>query len=72
MDRLEDGEVTGRLFYLADVEAFKGPCSVIPNIGGNPNAHLQVAARSEWSEMFEDWLKKPHTEDRMDDSDEDP
>ena len=61
----EDGDVTGRQFYLADVEAFVGPCSVIPNIGGAPNEYLQVKPRREWAKMFASWLQKPHKEDVM-------
>ena len=61
----EDGRqfVTGRTFYLADVEAFQGVCAVIPNLGGPPNAYLHVKPEKEWSMMFEDWLRKPHTHD---------
>ena len=63
----EEQEVTGRNFYLADVEAFKGPCAVIPNIGGRPNAYLQVKSRGDWIQLFEDWLKQPHRDDEMED-----
>ena len=66
----EENEVmcTGRNFYLADVEAFlKGPCAVIPNIGGKPNAYLQVKSRGDWIQLFEDWLKQPRKDDEMED-----
>ena len=63
----EELEVTGRNFYLADVEAFKGPCAVTPNIGGRPNAYLQVKSRGDWIQLFEDWLKQPHRDDEMED-----
>ena len=61
----EENNVTGREFYLADVEAFKGPCAVIPNIGGKPNAYFQVKPREDWIGLFEDWLKTPHKDDQM-------
>jgi hypothetical protein len=56
----EDGYLSGRTFYLADVEAFEGPCIVIPDIGGPPNAYFQVKNRSGWSNLFVEWLRQPH------------
>ena len=66
----QDGDVSGRKFYLADTEAFVGPCILIPDIGGPPNAYFQVKNRSAWAAEFVNWLKKPHTEDVMEYSDE--
>lgn len=60
-----DGEVTGRNFYLASVDAFVGPCCVIPNIGGANNSYFQVKPRREWANLFIDWLKAPHEHDVM-------
>jgi len=60
-----DGDVEGRMFYLANTEAFVGPCCVIPDIGGPNNAYFQVKPRREWSDMFVTWLKEPHNQDVM-------
>ena len=68
----EDGQVKARKFYLADVEAFQGPCAVIPNVDGPANTHFLVKKRGEWANVFEDWLKKPHKEDVMEVSEADP
>ena len=60
---VNNNKVTGRTFYLADVEAFVGVIAVIPNLGKAPNAYLEVKPERQWSEMFEKWLVKPHTHD---------
>ena len=63
----EDGKrTTIRKFYLADCEAFHGPCSVVPDIGGERNAYLQVKPRREWASIFTDWVKEPHSQDVID------
>ena len=61
----EEGQVTERVFYLADVEAIVGPCCVIPDIGGAPNHYFQVKARSQWVEDFIAWLEDAHVRDDM-------
>ena len=66
----DDGDVIGRQFYLADVDAFAGPCCVIPDVGGECNAYFQVKNRDEWSGLFQEWLKIPHAMDEMDISDD--
>ncbi len=65
-----DGVVTGRKFYLANTDAFEGPCCVIPNIGGEPNSYFQVKPRGDWSDLFVQWLRAPHENDVIDLSDE--
>ena len=60
----EVGGLTGNLvshlrFYLADVEAFMEPLSVIPDIGGPPNNYFMVRDRSKWAEGFSSWLESP-------------
>ena len=77
VEGIEDGEVTGRTFYLADVEAFQAPCIVIPDIGGQPNAYFQVKNRGEWSQTFIQWLREPHapmiqTDNEEDEEEEEP
>ena len=61
----EEGDVTGRKFYLASTDAFVGPCCVIPDIGGPTNRYFQVKPRSEWVDEFVVWLKQPHKDDQM-------
>ena len=71
VDGIDDnGEVTGRRFYLASTESFDGPCCVIPDIGGQNNAYFQVKPRREWTKDFIGWLEAPHHLDIMQYSDE--
>ena len=67
----EHGSVTGRVFYLADTEAFVRPCAVVPDIGGPPNRYFLVKQRSQWHKEFIVWVERPHNEDEMSDSDDD-
>ena len=63
------GIVTGRAFYLANVEAFVRSCVVIPDVGvkGDPtNEYFEVKPRSLWVKEFIGWLRRPHDEDEMD------
>ena len=57
-----DDHVTRR-FFLADTDAIVGPCIVIPDIGGPPNAYFQVKNRSQWKDEFVYWLRQPHKHD---------
>lgn len=60
-----------RKFYLADVEAFQKPIVVVPNIGGKSRRdYFIVKQRSEWVEMFKDWLDDPPANDVI--GDEEP
>ena len=65
-----EGDVLGRKFYLANTDAFVGPCCVIPDIGGDPNAYFQVKPRRDWTKEFIQWLEAPHADDVMQHSDE--
>ena len=69
-----DGDVTGRNFYLADVESIVGPCVVVPDVGGPTNAYFQVKPRRDWAKEFVTWLEQPHADDEMvwSDEEEDP
>ena len=51
------------MFYLADTNAIVDPCCVIPDEGGEVNAFFQVKNRTKWSQMFQDWVNRPHRED---------
>lgn len=70
VQRLQNGFVTGMVFYLADVEAIKEPAVVIPDIGGPPNGYFVVKSRTSWREIFEKWLEAPDEEDEMSSDDE--
>ena len=61
----EAREVNGRKLYLAPTGAFVGPCVVIPDIGGRPNAYFEVKPRRLWANEFVDWLKSSHLDDTM-------
>ena len=69
--------VTDLEFYLADVGAFDGPITVIPDVGGPNNGYFLVRQREEWSENFARWLERPHEdfedfeEDSSEESDDD-
>ena len=62
-----DANHVKRKFYLADVEAFCGPCCVVPDIGGPRNAFFKVKPRSQWKEEFVIWLKQRHKDDKIED-----
>lgn len=60
---IEDQEVKERIYYLADTEAFVDTCTVVPDIGGPPNMYFFVRPRSQWSNLFTEWLEQPHKYD---------
>ena len=60
------GEVHNLQFFLADVEAFVEPATVVPDIGGNKNRYLLVINQLHWKSKFERWLDDPHEWDEMD------
>ena len=68
--RVVGPETHKRQFYLASTQAFVEPIAVVPDIGGLRNRHLQCKPRREWSDLFVDWLRAPHKDDRMAFSDE--
>ena len=41
-DDVQKGDSPNRQFYLANVDAFKGPCCAIPDIGGHPSSYFLV------------------------------
>ena len=64
----KDGTIAQRKFYLADVEAFLEPVTMIPDIGHeNKLRYLQVKARNKWADTFVEWLVEPHHLDDMSD-----
>jgi hypothetical protein len=59
------GDVLLRKFYLVDVETFKKPILVIPNIG---RSHSQVQVpvddpKVEWADQFIQFVDLPHAQD---------
>ena len=55
-----------RLYTLVNVEAFKDPVVVIPNIGHeDKNQYFMVAPRFQWADDFAAWLEMPHQHDKM-------
>ena len=68
--RVVGPETYKRQFYLASTQAFVEPIAVVPDIGGLRNRHVQCKPRREWSNLFVDWLRAPHKDDRMAFSDE--
>ena len=71
VEGIEDNQVTGRVFFLADTEAFVKPCAMIPDIGGPCNRYFLVKSRDEWVKEFTHWLLRPHHEDVMSDEEGD-
>ena len=63
----EDGSVTKLKFYLADVDAFKEPCVVVPNVGGPNNSYFWLEPKARWSKLFIQWLRAPHCDDETED-----
>ena len=69
---MDNGYVTGMRYYLATVDAFERPATIIPNIGGPNNAYLWLRSRDEWSTLFEQWLSAPVNLMNPAESEEDP
>ena len=53
-----------RRFYLVDVETFKRPLVVIPNIG-TKREYLMMTARAQWGPDFAHWILQPHIIDEI-------
>ena len=60
-----DGKVKNRTFYLADTEAFVGPCCAVPDVGGPTNRYFVVKPRNEWADVFIKWVNDEHNIDEM-------
>jgi len=54
-----DGSPEARRFYVVDVDSFKQPLVVIPNIGTKCE-FLMMTPRDQWSEDFKTWLDAAH------------
>ena len=74
-DGVDENGIVKRKFYLADVEAIKGPCAIIPDISDSKDpeklSFFQVKSRPDWSKTFIAWLDAPHHHDEMDMADYD-
>jgi hypothetical protein len=63
-----EDRVVDMTYWLAEVEAFDEPISVIPNLGGPANSYFMLRKRCEWADMFSKWLEKPYETIPDDDS----
>ena len=41
---------------MADTNAFKAPCCVVPDLEGPKNRYFVVTSRDEWPDLFLAWL----------------
>ena len=65
-EQAPNGQVVKRKFYIVDVNTFKEPLCVIPNLGSNnPCEYLRMTPRVRWSEDFRQWLHAPHDVDEV-------
>ena len=63
-----DAEMVRRKFYLADVEAFVEPVTVVPDVGcADIIKYFALIPRRDWAGNFTKWLDQPHILDNMDD-----
>lgn len=60
----KDGSVKERKFYMVDVETFKDPIVVLPNLG-TKDGYLFMKPRVEWADDFIEWIEMPHTHDKI-------
>ncbi len=51
------GQVTKKIFALANTSAFTAPACVVADIGGPPNRYYVVEPRDRWGDVFIDWLE---------------
>ena len=56
----ESNSLATMTFYLANVDDFVGPVTVVPNVGGQSNSYLMLKGRPEWRKDFERWLVSPY------------
>ena len=54
-----DGTVKKCLFYVVDVESFKQPLVVIPNVGTKKD-YIMMEPRDSWADQFIEWIDAPH------------
>ena len=67
-EKLEDGTVSKRKFYLVVVEAFKDPLVVTPNLGTRAR-YLELIPRRKWSALCCTWILAPHEPIPVDNND---
>ena len=59
-----EGLVNERKFYMVDVETFKEPIVVIPQMG-TKSGYLLMKPRASWADDFVAWIQMPHKYDKM-------
>ena len=61
----QDGTISRRRFYLADVESIVAAACVIPDIGHeNKLRYFLLTQRKEWASQFVRWLEQPSNIDK--------
>jgi hypothetical protein len=63
LENNQDGSVRRRKFYVVDVETFKNPIVVIPNIGTKKD-YMMMTPRDKWPDEFIKWLLAAHNDDK--------
>lgn len=58
--QMRNGHVAKLKLYLVDVETIVSTAIVVPNIGGDTNGYFWISPITEWSSLFEKWLKAPY------------
>jgi hypothetical protein len=73
-ESLDDhGQVRERKLYVVDVDTFKAPLVVVPNVG-TLHQYLMMTPRVQWAEDFKEWIEASHRLDEAEmeaDSDSD-
>jgi hypothetical protein len=64
LENNHDGSVRRRKFYVVDVETFKNPIVVFPNVGTKRD-YIMMHPRDKWSDDFVRWLEAPHAHDKQ-------
>lgn len=60
VDHHGDGSIK-RQFWLVNTECIVDTCCMIPDVGNDdPTSYLRVLPVHQWSELFVEWLHKPH------------
>ena len=62
---VDGGNLMRRKFYLAEVESFKAPLVVIPNVG-TIDRYLMMKPKSDWADDFVDFIKQDNRLDQED------
>jgi hypothetical protein len=64
LENNHDGSVRRRKFYVVDVETFKNPIVVFPNVGTKRD-YIMMNPRDKWPDDFIKWLLASHNNDKQ-------